>query len=503
VRERLGSDLANDPRFSVGYAPNNWTALTRQLRHRGATDDEILAAGLGVGSSTGNIIDRFRDRLVFPIKAADPDNPAVIQTRGFIARRNPAKTDDHAGPKYLNTADTDLFSKGHELYGLAYNAAALAAGATPVIVEGPMDAIAVTLAGTDRDGHAAYLGIAPLGTTLTDTQADALRPYISTQPPRGEGLGRASIIVATDNDSAGWRATHRAFWQLAARGEDPRHLPVPHGKDPAELLQTDGPAALRVALDAATPLAQRIIADRTAAHPSRLDSIEARLHAARRAADVIGALPPTTWRDRAGDIADQFGVAPATAINEVLAAGQAWTLDPRGRARQRLAERLPDPRPTPAAQDSDPASRWAALATSLTSPALLDDPHWPALAEHLTRAAAGGYDVANRLPVLLAQHPLPAEHAARALDLRLISDWPDCLPPANHVATRDNHAHAERAAAQRRTVADRHIAHQQLSPRVPPAVPPAERGEPSPALSVQPRSTPPPAQRPDPHRPRR
>jgi len=196
LRERTGTDPAGDARFPVGYAPAGWTALTRYLRSVGVSDIEIVGAGLGVRTSTGTVIDRFRDRLIFPIRAASPDRPDLLETRGFIARRNPAMTDeDRAGPKYLNTPDTDLFTKGRELYGLADNMAALAAGATPVLVEGPLDALAVTLAGDGR-----YVGVAPLGTAFTDTQADALRPYISTRPRDDGEPGRAPIIVATDND---------------------------------------------------------------------------------------------------------------------------------------------------------------------------------------------------------------------------------------------------------------------------------------------------------------
>jgi DNA primase catalytic core len=496
MRERLGTDLADDQRFAVGYAPNNWTALTNHLRRHGATDTEILGAGLGVHSSTCNIIDRFRDRLVFPIKATDPDDPAVIETRGFIARRNPAKTDDdNAGPKYLNTADTDLFNKGHELYGLAQSAAALAAGATPVVVEGPMDAIAVTLAG---DG--AYVGVAPLGTAFTDTQANALRPYISTRASRDGEPERTPIVVATDNDRAGQRAAHRAFWQLAARGEDPRYLLVPHGKDPADLLQTAGPGALRACLDAAPRLAGQIIADRTAVYADRLDTIEGRLHATRRAADVIGALPATSWLEGASTIADQFGVGRATAINEILDASHGWTDDPRARARQRLAERLPEPAPTPAANPADPTRRWAALAASLgtTSAALVDDPHWPVLAEHLTRADATGYDVANRLRVLLAQQPLPTQHPARALDMRLIGDWPGCLPPTNPDTSRDNQAHVDQAAVQRLAIADVHTAHETVRGGPAAAARPAPRDHASTPAAAPPPTSPQPGRRREP-----
>jgi DNA primase catalytic core len=461
VRTRLGTDLTADAGISLGYAPNNWTALTNHLRRHGATDTEILGAGLGVKARTGNIVDRFRDRLMFPIKAANPDaqtDTAHLETLGFIGRRNPDTSDgENTGPKYLNTAETDLFTKGHALYGLADNADALAVGATPVVVEGPMDAIAVTLAGTDPDGHVSYVGVAPLGTAFTDTQADTLRPYLSTGQ-RGDGdPDRTPIVVATDNDRAGQQAAHRAFWQLAARGEDPRHLLLPPGKDPADLLESAGPAALRSSLDAAPPLADKVIADRTAVFTDRLDTIEGRVQAARRAADVIGALPATTWIKRATATADQFGVSPATVVNEVLDRSQAWTEDPRALARLRVAERIPEPSqpPTPAADDT---ARWTELAAGIT-PGITDDPHWPTLAAHLARAAATGYDVTNRLTVLAAQRPLDTHHLARDLDLRLINDWPGCLPPTDPAALHDTQEQHARAATQRMTLADEHAAH--------------------------------------------
>jgi DNA primase catalytic core len=467
LRERLGTDLASDPRFTVGYAPNNWTALTRHLRRHGATDLEILAAGLGVRTALGRVIDRFRDRIVFPIKASDPDDPTVSETRGFIARRNPSRTDDdRAGPKYLNTADTDLFRKGRELYGLVDNAGALAAGATPVLVEGPLDAIAVTLSGAG-----AYVGIAPLGTAFTDSQADALRPHISTRTD-DKSPRRAPIIVATDTDRAGQHAAHRAFWQLAARGENPHRLLIPHGKDPAELLHTDGLTALRAQLDSATPLAEQIIADRTRPYSDRLDTIEGRVYATRRAAEVIGALPPQTWPAHATALAERFGMAPATVINEILDAGHVWTLDPRGRARQRLAERLPEPAPV---IPRDPSQNWAALVADLTGidvTRLVADAHWPTLAAHLTRAATTGYDMTNRLRSLTARHPISDQHAARTLDLRLIAEWPDCLPPTGLDRLRQDRAAIEQAASHRLVAAERHTTHDHCAcPR--PAAPPS------------------------------
>jgi DNA primase len=118
---------------------------------------------------------------------------------------------------------------------------------------------------------------------FTDEQADRLRPFISD--------GRPGVIVATDADPAGQSAAQRIFWQLTDHGDDPRHLAVSTGKDPAELLQTIGAEALREALAAAPSLASTVIDARVAVYADRLDTVEGQVHAARRAAQVIAALP--------------------------------------------------------------------------------------------------------------------------------------------------------------------------------------------------------------------
>ncbi|WP_375502726.1 MobF family relaxase [uncultured Jatrophihabitans sp.] len=451
LTDRLGTDLADDDRFRVGYAPDSWTALTTHLRRHGATDEEIVGTGLGSYASTGRVIDRFRDRLVVPIQAAGPDGETEIH--GFIGRRNPAKTDDdNAGPKYLNTSETDLFTKGHELYGLAENTEALAAGATPVLVEGPIDALAVTLA-----GNGAYVGVAPLGTAFTDIQADALRPYIGTDRP--------GVIVATDADRAGQHAAHRAFWQLTARGDTPRHLRVDDGKDPAEMLQTHGPDALRTGLEAAGPLADTVIDARTAPWADRLDTVEGRVYTARAAAQVVAALPASTWPAYLTCIVARTDIAHQTAIEELFDAHTAWSADPPTAAKRHLAERL-DPTTTPtdtvstSATSTPPApppaaQRWAALADSLV-PDLSSDPGWPALAASLDRAAQTGYDITVQLPVLIGDRPLPKDHTARSLELRLANAHPDSITPLSAATRRAAQRDADAATRVRRTEVDLH-----------------------------------------------
>ncbi len=486
LADRLGTDLTDDARFSVGYAPARWTALTDHLRRHGATDEEIVAAGLGRIASTGRVIDQFRDRLVFPIKATNTDgDPEIL---GWIGRRNPAKGDDDtAGPKYLNTAETDLFRKGNELYGLAEATPALAGGAAVVLVEGPMDAIAVTLAG---DGD--FVGVAPLGTAFTDTQADKLRPHIGSSKP--------DPIVATDADAAGQTAAYRAFWQLAARTADPQHLVVADGKDPAEMLQTAGPEALHAALSSPTDLADAVLAARLSQYTNKLDTVEGRVFATRRAAEVIAALPDG-WIEHIDRLVEQTGISKQTAMSEVLDAVEAWTADPRGLAKKHIAERTPILRTSePATADTSaagspapvpPAQRWAALADSVHA-GLSSDPYWPALARTIDQAAAGGIDVQTVLPGLLADNPLPDEQPARSLDFRLIDAAGDVTRPTTRRPEPISREDDEAAARTRRAAADRETADRRRPP-----------SPPAPRTPVEPDRTPPPANPPAAEDPRR
>lgn len=325
LRCRWGSDLTADPRFSPGYAPAGWTALVNHLRNLGATEEELLAAGLAHRARTGAVIDRFRDRLIFPIHDVDG------AIRGFIARRNPtAANDGRARPKYLNTPHTDLYTKGEHLLGLYENRAALATGAIPALVEGPLDALAITLAG---DGQT--VGIATLGTALTDKQADLLLPHIR--------VGGPGVLVATDNDPAGQRAAERIYWQLTTRGDGPRRLALPDGLDPADLLHRDGAAALRTAIETSASLADALLDARLT--PALQDPSTAATHAAvRDAGAVIVALPPAQWLAHIDRVTQTLSVPPGIVHQAVLETGRITTTR-RGTATPspRQASRLTPP----------------------------------------------------------------------------------------------------------------------------------------------------------------
>src|SRR5690606_10643058 len=127
LADRFGQDVAGHPHIRPGYAPAGWTRLLDHLGAQGVTDTELQTTGLATSTKDGRLIDRFRDRAIFPI--TDPTNGQVL---GFIGRRNPTIDEDapHVGPKYLNTPTTPLFSKADQLYG----AGLLTSGGTPVLV---------------------------------------------------------------------------------------------------------------------------------------------------------------------------------------------------------------------------------------------------------------------------------------------------------------------------------------------------------------------------------
>jgi DNA primase catalytic core len=395
LADRFGQDLTDDVRFRPGQAPAGWTGLVNHLRSRGVTGEEMTAAGVATVASTGRLVDRFRDRVVFPII----HNGEIL---GFVGRRHPHLSDtDRGGPKYLNTADTPLFHKGAQLFG--GNEADVAAGGIPVIVEGPMDAIAVTLASGGR-----YIGVAPLGTSLTDEQASQLAA-IGKHP-----------IVATDADIAGRVAAERDFWILAPYHLDPRSAPLPEGSDPADLLAINGPDALTTVLDQARPLGDELINERLASLPLE----QARHEAAR----VLAARPPGCWDQGSSTISSRLNLPLPAVRRTLLAHVTEWNLDPRRAAtnplhsvdevKKRLAE----------AAAIGPEQRWAALADQLDQ-RLLRQGDWPALAQLMQRIDDQGHDVAalTRAATRTPLNDLPAQELRYRLATHL--DLGDDLPP--------------------------------------------------------------------------
>jgi DNA primase len=257
--------------WRIGYAPAGWTTLIDHLRGLGRNVAAIQAAGLARRSSRGTLIDHFRDRLMLAIRAEDGT------IAGFIGRARP-----DAGPtvpKYLNSPETVAFTKGDLLFGLHEARGQLAGGAVPVIVEGPFDAIAVSAADS-----AGYAGLAPSGTALTIRQAAALGRFAD--------LRQTGVLVALDGDRAGRDAMIKAHGVLLTVTRNATAVILPTGRDPAEILQTDGPAALSGALQQAEPLARVVIDAHIDRWAPQLDHVEGQVYAMRSAASFIASLLP-------------------------------------------------------------------------------------------------------------------------------------------------------------------------------------------------------------------
>lgn len=388
LHDRFGRDGSS---VDAGFAPQGWTALVEHLRNCGISDQEMEVAGVATRARTGSLIDRFRDRAVFPIEHGG-------DILGFVGRRHPDVGDeDRQGPKYLNTSDTPLFHKGAQLFVAAPTL--LQQGATPVLVEGPMDAIAVTLAGKGR-----YVGVAPLGTSLTQEQA---RQLAGTE---------ITPVVATDADLAGRVAAERAFWMLAQHNLDPWTLALPEGADPADVLHEGGADALSSLLDERHALGSTLLEE-------RLSNLEPAA-ALPAAAQVLAASDPAVWEHGMTRIGDRLQLSEEASRRAFSTEVSRWDHDPAEQAQHRLDEAQQVKARMQRTADIPPSERWASLADSI-DPRLVEQSDWPALANMLQHAAEQGHDVvAAARQVASPSDPLGIQ-PAQDLRYRLAAHLPE------------------------------------------------------------------------------
>ncbi|NCA18353.1 MAG: DNA primase, partial [Actinobacteria bacterium] len=184
-----GFDKAAAAKFGVGYAPDEWDALSQHLKGRGFTDAELELAGLTKPGQRGHI-DRFRNRLVWPIHEISGD---VV---GFGARR---LSEADTGPKYLNTPETPIYKKSALLYGLEMAKKEIAKKRQVVVVEGYTDVMATHLAGIET-------AVATCGTAFGDEHIRILRRLLMD-----DDAFRGEVIFTFDGDEAGQKAALRAF----------------------------------------------------------------------------------------------------------------------------------------------------------------------------------------------------------------------------------------------------------------------------------------------------
>lgn len=255
--------------FGIGFAPAGGAAedaLSRYLKDRaGATAEEIVDAGIAHHARGGRLRDRFRHRLVFPIR---DERGEVI---AFGAR---ALGDDV--PKYLNSPETSVYHKGNALFGIDLARAAMHERRVAVIVEGYFDVMAAHVAGVSNV-------VASSGTALTREQAKVLSRHAD------------SVVLCFDGDAAGGAAASRAVDVVAAEGLPTRICVLPDGvKDPDELVRRD-PAAFAAAVDDAPPEWQ-VLLDR-ALGSDEGGSIDARRTAAERAIALLVKIPEAAARE--------------------------------------------------------------------------------------------------------------------------------------------------------------------------------------------------------------
>jgi DNA primase len=266
--------LDDAAQFGVGYSPAAWDELTRHLRGRGFTDEELTKAGLARQGRRG-LIDMFRGRLMWPIKEL------TGETVAFGARK---LDPDDDGPKYLNTPETALFKKGHVLYGADMAKREIAHRRQAVIVEGYTDVMACHLSGVPT-------AVATCGTSFGEEHVKILRRLImDTDGSDGE------VIFTFDGDAAGQKAALRAFG-LEEKFVTQTFVAVqPDGLDPCDLRLKHGEGAVRDLIARRVPLFEFAIRSVLAKH--NLDTTEGQLAALDEAAPIVARIKDQGMRGR-------------------------------------------------------------------------------------------------------------------------------------------------------------------------------------------------------------
>jgi DNA primase len=271
---KRGFDKDACMQFGVGFAPDEWDALTKHLRAQGYSIDELETAGLSKMGQRGPI-DRFRNRLTWPIRDISGD---VV---GFGCRKLASDEEDQ-GPKYLNTPETPVYKKSQVLYGLDAAKKEIAKKRQAVIVEGYTDVMAAQLAGITT-------AVATCGTAFGADHIRILRRLLMD-----DDSFRGEVIFTFDGDAAGQKAALRAF------SEDQKFVTQtfvavePDGLDPCDLRQQKGDLALRDLIARRVPLFEFAIRAELAHH--KLDSAEGRVNALNAAAPLVAQIRDKSLR---------------------------------------------------------------------------------------------------------------------------------------------------------------------------------------------------------------
>ncbi|MBZ5663755.1 MAG: DNA primase, partial [Acidobacteriia bacterium] len=228
--------------FHLGYAVDDWDALRRHLQARSLSLEAARDAGLLMPRTSGGFYDRFRDRIIFPIFDRQS---RVIAFGGRII--------GVGEPKYLNSPESQLYSKGRTLYGLPQASEALRLTGVALVVEGYLDLISLQVQGIANV-------LATLGTALTREQVRLLKSLADR------------VVLVYDGDAAGVKAMQRAFPLFAQEGLPVRALALPAGMDPDDYARSQGVEIFKTAWDSAQPWFTFLLEGLIATHGLEVES---------------------------------------------------------------------------------------------------------------------------------------------------------------------------------------------------------------------------------------
>jgi DNA primase len=277
--------------FGVGYAPSAWDKILVRGQQAGFSVEELRGVGLAQRGRSGGEYDRFRERIMFPIR----DRRGRVLGFGGRAMRS------DQGAKYVNTAETDFFHKSQILYGVDRAKAAIAKAGRAVVVEGYTDVIALHQAGIEE-------AVGVMGTAITPDQVATLSGMVE------------EVVLALDADSAGQEAMLRAQRVAAGRRMRLRVAAMPAGEDPAEMMVTEGGAErFRELLERAEELTAfqvGLVLDRTdVSSPAERD------RALGKVAPVLAGMGETASREeQIRRVAEKLDLEPAMVMGRVVAA---------------------------------------------------------------------------------------------------------------------------------------------------------------------------------------
>jgi DNA primase len=357
-------------RFGLGWADGG-THLVKGLKGEGAAADELLEAGLAVRTDDGRVVDRFRRRIMFPISDT---SGRVIAFGGRVI--------DDTQPKYLNSADSSVFSKGKVLYALDRAKKPMQEEGSAVVVEGYTDVIAAHEAGLANV-------VATLGTAFTEDHLRLLSRFADR------------VYLVFDGDAAGVGAAERGLKYASEFGSpgagvvaaivdegkvDVQVAVLPEGKDPADVL-AEGPDAFKSALSAAEPLVDFVIERRLARHD--VSALQGRLDAARDALEVVATIESLpARREYLERLATRLHLETHTIEGELARVSRSAAVVSRGRTAH--SNGFADPgadAQTPLPSTPELLAEQQALAAMLEEPDLLAE-YQGVLAEELFSHAA-------------------------------------------------------------------------------------------------------------------